>query len=478
MQVRPEYNGFVKNEWVNSCVARVRTTVSSGSLFAGSQRVLVMVSGGQDSVALLEILAGGLLGESGPGEVHALHVNHHLRGEESDADQSLVETHCSRLGAALTVVHKPIEKAAGNVQERARVERRRAALQVAADERCDCIALGHTADDQAENLLYRMGRYGGVAALRGMLPVDPPWVRPLLGLRRAETELFCRERDLVFAVDRGNFYPGYVRTGLRERVLPAWETVLEGAVEGAARTAEVAAEAESLLRAEVASTRLDLGAEQLQVPRLAVMSQGLRRLALRSWLEQHGVLASRATVLAVERLLERNGSAACDVGGGHRVLRLYDVLMLSGQDDARAQERKRGGSSRPPVSPAVTLPVPGSAEWDDAVVEAEVVEHFFAPDVRREAYVDAGSLTGPVIVRGQMPGDRVHLLGAPGLRKLQDVLVDMRVPAAMRRRVPLVVAGDDIVWVCGLALCEKSRITADTAQIVRLGLREAGVRPG
>ena len=441
------------------------------SLFTAVDRVLVMVSGGQDSIALLEILAGPLLGRLRPGYVRVLHVNHHLRGEESDADQALVEAHCRRLGIESTVAHRPIEKAGGNVQERARVVRREAALETAAQNACDRIALGHTADDQAENLLYRVGRYGGLAALRGMLPSDLPWVRPLLQARREETARFCRESGLVYAVDRGNAYPGYARTGLRERVLPAWEAVLPGAVEGVARTAEVAAEVEGLVREVIASSEIEVAAPCLDVPRLVALSPALRRLVLRAWLEEQGATVSRAAVLAVEELLQVRGSAGRDLEGGWRALREYDLLRVS--RSATAPVTPGAGHVHGATGPPVELPVPGSAKWQGVVVEAELVEHFFAPDPSREAYLDARSLAEPVHIRGPLPGDRVRPLGAPGSRKLQDVLVDLRVPAALRPHVPLVTAGDDIVWVCGFVVAEKGRIAADTAQIVRLRLVEA-----
>jgi tRNA(Ile)-lysidine synthase len=157
-------------------------------LFPAGSRVLVMVSGGQDSLALLDILTSLAGRAGGPAAVHALHINHHLRGSDSDDDEALVVRACGERGVSLTISHQPIAKADGNVQERARDARREAALQAAAEHRCDRIALGHTADDQAETVLYRLGRYGGLAAFRAMLPCDPPWVRPLLECRRAETE--------------------------------------------------------------------------------------------------------------------------------------------------------------------------------------------------------------------------------------------------------------------------------------------------
>ncbi len=459
-----------------SLAAKVRRLCAREGLLAESGRVLVMLSGGQDSVTLLELLAGRELGGMRPSYLHVLHVNHHLRGEESNADEALVRAHCERLGLDLTVAHLQVEKTGGNVQERAREARRAEAVVTAAGTACDRIALGHTADDQVETLLYRIGRYGGLAALRSMPAVDLPWIRPLLDVRREETSMFCRARGLAYAIDRGNAYPGYARTGIREQVLPAWEAALPGAVQGAMRTAEVAAEAERVLQEVLAATGIDCAAADLDVPAVTALPPALRRLVLRAWLEgREGFVVTRAAVLAVEEVLHGQGSAGRDLGGGWRAIREYDLV--------RMEPRRRAGGSRDAgpagqgaatVPAPVALPVPGEVEWGSAVVRAELVAHFFAPDPRREAYVDARAVPGELLVRAPQPGDRFRPLGAPGARKLQDLFTDVRIPAAQRCSVPLVVSGDEIVWVCGVAVAEHGRIAPDTTGMVRLSLRARG----
>ncbi len=438
-------------------VREVRETCSRERVFPAGSRALVMVSGGQDSITLLELTAGGLLLSAGPSEVVALHVNHHLRGQDSDDDERLVAQHCARLDVELVVAHRPIVKSDGNVQETARAARRKAALTVATERGCRRIALGHTADDQVETMLYRMARYGGLAALRGMLFCDPPWVRPLLSVRRTDTEAFCLERGLEFAVDRGNAYPGYARTGVREQVLPAWETVLPGAVEAAARTAEVAAEVERVVVLSLEATGLDLGSAELDVNRLRALPAPQRRLALHAWLE-HGedLEATRRNVLAVERLLETSGSASVDLGANWRAQREYDLLSLS-----------RTASTFGDVPEEVPLHLPGIADWGGVRIRCERSERFRAPDPARETFVDAGAIEGPLSVRGVRLGDTVRPLGLKGTRKLQDVLVDLRVPADSRSSVPVVICEGSILWVCGLLSVEQGRITAKTRRLVR-----------
>ena len=443
---------------------KARGLAAREGLFPPGSRALAMVSGGQDSLALLNILAGLTGRPAGPAFIHALHVNHHLRGSESDGDEALVVRACGELGVSLSIAHRPITKTGGNVQERAREARRDTALQVAAEQGCDRIALGHTADDQAETMLYRLGRYGGMASFRGMLPCDPPWVRPLLESRRAETAAYCRAQGLEFADDVGNAYPGYARTALREQVLPAWETALPGAVEAAGRAAAVAAEMERLTEALVAEAQRDVllpgGDAAASATGLLALEPPLRRLLLHRWLEGRArPAASRASVLALESLLQVSGSAERALGGGWRGVKCYDEVSLV------------HGRPRPhPVPAPVQLAVPGRVFWGDLWVSAVPVDRFRAPDISREAFVDARSLAAEVEVRGPQPGDRMRPLGSSGTRKLKDILVDLRVPADARAGTPLVASGGRVLWVCGMLVAEEGRITRQTTGIVRLAL--------
>lgn len=470
-----------------SFVTEVARACREERLFDTTRGTLVMVSGGQDSLALLHVLSKGRLGYGGPGGVRVLHVNHHLRGPESEADETLVREQCAALGVEVTVVDAKLDKGAGNLQARAREARRAAALTVAGAWELPRIAVAHTLDDQVETMLYRLGRYGGVAALRGMRPAVLPWVRPLLGVRRVDTEAYCRAAGLIWAVDRGNDDPGYARTGLRSTVLPAWEASLPGAVRAAGRAAEVAAEILALVDEWVAAAGRwaapaaiggqssgggrdpgpALATEQWSAAHLAALPPALRRAFVHGRLAALGdVEVSRTLVRAVEKLLEGGGTAAVDLGAGWSAVRTYDRV--------RFEKRSPDVTEQPTLS--VRLPVPGMARWGTVTVAAAYAERFRAPDPTSEAYLDADAVEtacrgGTLVVRAAVPGDRFHALGAPGERKLQDVLVDLRVPARHRARVPLVVAGDRVIWAVGFAVAEGGRISATTRRLLHLRLQ-------
>jgi len=431
-----------------------------------------MVSGGQDSVALLHMLATRALGDVGPERLHAVHVNHALRGQESEDDQALVAALCSALAVPLTVLREPMSKAAGNLQATAREARREAARRVASEVGAGTIALGHTLDDQVETLLYRLGRYAGLDSFAAMHPRSGPWVRPLLTRRRAETAAYCVAHGLAYATDRGNADEAYVRTAIRRCVVPAWEAALPGAVVSAGRAAAVAAEAAEGIDEVVAKAWAhcgvtaqgaigEAGGMEFSATRLGGLSGATRRALLHTIVESlDDAHRGRDLVLAAEVLLAGSGSGGVPLGGGWVLVKEYDRLRVT----------KTSEEARVHPKPTAELPLslPGTVVWNDLLVSAEWAARVRAHDPRCEAYLDARSLAEPLTVRGTRPGDHFRPLGAPGSRLVQDLLVDLRVPRAVRGRVPVVVTGGRPVWLCGFAVADESRIRSDTDRAIRL----------
>ncbi len=436
-----------------------------------------MVSGGQDSLTLLHLTATGWLGGDGPSEVSALHVNHHLRGDDSEHDQYLVERRCEALGVPLTVRSAPLRKGAGDLQEVARDLRRAAAQREAAATGAERIVLGHTLDDQVETVLYRLGRYGGLAALAAMRPFAAPWVRPLLTCRRTETAAYCEALGLEYARDRGNADPTYARTAIRERLVPAWEEALPGAVIAVGRAAEVAAETMDLVSRVLAETDVWAGAPEaegasLSARRLSGLGPDVRRAFLHDlFASLPGAHRGRALVLQAETLLGRDGSASLALGGGWCLLKEYDRLRVTHERNVTAPSGGGLGDERIRSVGAVPLGLPGSARWGDLVVSADWVDRVRAHDPREEAFVDAAAFDWPLEVRAVRPGDRMQPLGAPGSRSLKDILVDLRVPRHLRDRIPLVTCADRVVWLTGFALAEQGRIQSRTRRVVHLAVR-------
>jgi tRNA(Ile)-lysidine synthase len=286
--------------------------VSATGLLPPGEPVVVLLSGGRDSVCLLDV-ATRIVGAD---EVVALHVNHGLRGEESDGD----EAHCRELASALGV-EVAVERSGpaprhGNLQAWARDHRLGAATRLASA-RGARVATGHTMSDQAETVLYRLAASPGRRALLGMRAHDGLLVRPLLDVSREETEAHCRARGLSWREDSSNASPEYARARTRDRLVPALRALHPAAERNVARTAELLREEAEVLD-ELVATVLD-GRDHVGTEHLAVLPPALARLVVRRLAEDAaGRLCPRAPGRLAELLALRDG--ALDVGEGVRAV--------------------------------------------------------------------------------------------------------------------------------------------------------------
>src|SRR5215218_7598124 len=280
---------------------RVRAT---GLLRAGAD-VLILLSGGRDSVCLLDVAVA--LGCA----VRALHVNYGLR-EGADADEAHCRELCGRLGVEL-VVHRAQrpDDAAGNLQAWARDGRY---AQAASEAEEGTIAVAHTASDQAETILYRLAASPGRRALLGMEPRSGRLVRPLLGVSRDETGAWCRARGLRWRDDPTNESDTYARGRVRARLLPALEAVDPRAAANVVRTAELLRDEAAVLD-DVVDTALG-GRDRIARERLSEMPVALARLVVRRLAEAAtGGLCARAAA-RLDDILALGDAGALDVGDG------------------------------------------------------------------------------------------------------------------------------------------------------------------
>jgi tRNA(Ile)-lysidine synthase len=289
---------------VEQLLERVRAT---GLLAAGAD-VLVMLSGGRDSVCLLDVAL-----ELGA-DARALHVNYGLR-DGADGDEAYCRELCARLGVELAVhrAHRPGD--AGNLQAWARDVRYAQAERVAGDA---TIAVAHTASDQAETILYRLAASPGRRALLGMEPRAGRILRPLLGVTREETGAWCRARGLAWRDDPTNDSDKYARGRVRARLLPALEAVDPRAAANVVRTAELLRDEAAVLDDVVGATLA--GRDSIERDRLAQMPVALARLIVRRLAEDAtGGLCARAAARLGD-ILALGDDGALDVGDGARAL--------------------------------------------------------------------------------------------------------------------------------------------------------------
>jgi len=288
----------------------VRERVLAGGLLPLDGPLVAMLSGGRDSVCLLD-LAVSICGAQ---NVHALHVNYGLR-PEADGDERHCRELCERLGVALEVVHAQRPAGAGNLQACARELRYGAADDLARRHEA-LIATGHTATDQVETILYRLAASPGRRALLGMAPREGRLVRPLLGLTREQTAAYCHARGLAWREDSSNDSEQYARTRVRRGLVPALRAVHPAAQENVLRTAQLLREEAEVLDGLV-DTELR-GASSIAIERLQALPAALARLVVVRLAEQTAgtyVPQAGARVQEILALARRGGRAELHVGG-------------------------------------------------------------------------------------------------------------------------------------------------------------------
>ena len=436
----------------------VEARVRAGGLLRAGEPVLVLLSGGRDSVCLLEVAVR--IGC----DVEALHVDHGLR-----PDSAAVVAFCAELCASLNVeltVRQLDGRPAGNVQAWAR-ERRYAAASELAEPRGAAIATGHTATDQVETVLYRLAASPGRRALLGMATADTApveggpsqaagaprtrLVRPLLEVTREETAAYCAERGLPWREDPSNASDAYARNRVRAELLPALRRLHPAADANVLRTLALLRDEATVLDAAVDAALTD---EQAA---LAAMPPALARLCLQRMADDAAPGAAPAVGARADELLALGagaGSAALDLGGGLRAVAEYGRLRFELSAAGRA-----GGQPE-----AARLEVPGRAAFAGGELTCEVGPRLAITD----GTLDLDALAAPLEVRRWRPGDRMRPLGLGGSRYLQDLFTDRKVPRARRARTPVVLSAGEIAWVPGVATGERFRVGEDTRRRARL----------
>jgi tRNA(Ile)-lysidine synthase len=438
------------------------------------ERLVVAVSGGPDSLALLHSLKP--LQEPMNLQLHVAHVDHGLRPNSHD-DAEFVRRSAESLGLECTVV--VVEVGKGSPEEAARDARYGALAKVAADQHADAIAVGHTLDDQAETVLLHLARGSGLTGLRAMsvlgeLPINdglPVKVfRPLLGVRRYETAAFCRELGLTPILDQTNLDTTIPRNLIRLEAIPLLETLNPRLVEGLGRLTEAVS-----IDLDYVEARLDVVWPDLAEELIGIVSLNRDLFqALHLSLQRHALRRAYAVVLGsmaglehvhLESMLDlAEGPAGKELplpGGGRMEARHNTVALFApGVDDCVL----------PLLAGPQQMTVPGETILGGWRVCAEVMPMPEDMDAGvYTAYFDADALGGTLSVRGWSPGDRFQPLGVEkGTKKLQDFYVDAYVPQPWRERVPLVVAVGGIAWVVGHRIAHWTRVTPETQTVMKL----------
>lgn len=457
---------------------RVVQTINRYSMLDQGDRVGVAVSGGADSVFLLHALLA--LAPGRELSLTVLHVNHQLRGVESDRDEQFVRDLAFELRLPFHSMAGPVGR--GNLEQEARNVRRLRFEAARGDLGLTKIALGHTRTDQAETVLYRLLRGSGICGLAAIPPRRHSTIRPLLALSRTEIRDWLRGSGLAWREDTSNSNPRFVRNRLRLRTLPAlartYNPNLEEALAGTAELSRAeeeywAEQVESLYRqlASPTSSGTVVNVKALANCHLAVKRRVIRNAISRA----KGSLRSidRRHIEAVLAIIEsRHGHDRVNIPGLD-VIRSFDQLLLAAPELFKRERNYHVGVELgipyelPFGAGAVQLTMEGKTSRFCATVEDE------SGCNGEEAFVDSDAIcpavsTGDLAVRNWQPGDQLQRVGQGSAVKVKTLFQEHKVPLWCRRHWPVLVADKEVVWVRGFGVAQRFAAAGGSTDRVRL----------
>ena len=457
----------------------------SARLFEPGMRLVMGVSGGADSLCLLDLLC-----RAGR-QVVVAHLNHALR-PEAEADAEHVAALARTRGLECVIETQDVRAYATeqglSIEEAARLLRYRFLFAAARKAGARAVVVGHTADDQVETVLMHFLRGAGLDGLKGMQPstilpiFDPmiPLVRPLLHAWRRETEAYCSEQGLVPNLDASNADPVYFRNRLRHVLIPDLERYNPRFKEAVLRSSLALADDHALLQEQIDAAWKQALAEEgsgylaFRADELASMLPGLRRNLLRRAAArlrpaERDFGFERIQAAADFCLAGGTASGRLELGGGLSLFREGRTLILA------AWEADLPAAHWPQVTGPCDLPT-GSLHLGEWILHCEAVVDLGSetpPADDWSAWLDAERLPGSLTVRPPHNGDRFQPLGMPdGTVKISDFFINEKLPRRARRSWPLVCAGEQIVWVPGYRIAHPVRVTPETRRVVRLHLEK------
>jgi tRNA(Ile)-lysidine synthase len=455
---------------------KVEATIKKYSMIEAGSAVLAAVSGGPDSVALLYLLTE--LRDTFGFRLTVAHMNHGVRGPESDADEAFVKELAGALG--LDNVAKKVdapalaEKEKQSLEEACRDVRRRFLLDTAKKTDCRFIATGHHMDDQAETVLLRLVRGAGVTGLAAIQPVTPDgFIRPLIECKRLEVHHFLEERRISFREDPTNLDRAHLRNRVRLDLLPLLEKQFNPSiVDILCRTAGNMADAEALLsqlglsamrgtEVESEHDRLSLDLERLRTYDES-MWRYILRSAYKTLVGDSQGLTHRHLQALVDLVGSRSTGTIIHLPRGIRAKRGYGVVELFGEKPHPRPKQVEMAVLVPGLTPVPDL---GGLLETQLISLEDVPSDLRAADAS-VAFFDMEKISHPLKIRVRKDGDRIQPFGLDGTKKLKDVLIELKVPHEQRDRLPVLADSKGILWVAGLKRSGRAKILPGTREVL------------
>jgi tRNA(Ile)-lysidine synthase len=469
-------------------IKKVEKTIRREGLLVAGERCIVAVSGGPDSMALLQVLAQ--LAPALDLFLAVAHVDHGLRPAEAEAEARLVREaaqalglacECGRVGVAASAREQGLSR-----EHAARNLRYGFLAEVATRYRATKIAVAHTADDQAEEILLRLIRGTGRAGLAGMARLrDGLVIRPFLGIAKAEILRYLAAENIPYCLDSSNQQRIYLRNRIRLDLLPYLQAHFNPNIGNSLRETAAILEGEEALLAGMASNAYaqvvakeqgEPGGLTIQLAEFLSQPLALRRRILETACWQVGCRPTFQQIAQLLFLAETGaGGAALHLAQGLRVVKAEGQLSFRYPQGRQAVRGNLSEADTEELSFCRELSGPG--EYFLADIGAMVTLRLLAAlpeDWESQApatlYCDAEKVGFPMSARSFQTGDRFHPLGAPGSKKVGDFFTDRKIPAAQRNRIPILTDREGIIAILGLRPDQRAAIGPRTRRILAVSL--------
>ena len=479
---------------------KVADFIKANGLFDPADKILLAVSGGADSTALLyamcAIKAENVLG----GGIICAHINHQLRGSESDGDEAFVVAQADKLNLAMTTKRLDVRGFARknklSIETAARRLRIESLLDIAEANDCKWVATAHQKDDNAETIIQRLVRGTGFRGLGGIWPVRKftpasccrktaagvGFVRPLLCVSRGEIVEYLSERNLKWREDRTNIDCSYRRNFIRHRLLPTLQQQCTGSIveqlSELARSAQkfyslVCSSAEKIWPqlTDCAADKVTLDLKSFLVQPPAVKIEIVRRSLIHLGSGERD-LTHRHYKKVLQLSQQKTNGKQIELPGGFAVWCEYGKLIF-----ARAKGALKPGEQ---ISKSIKLEVPGRTRFGRYLIEAVTFEterrEFEKFNTRKINFIewfDLDNVKLPLVVRSREQGDRFVPLGLREEKKVGKFLTAAKAPREIRKKVLIVADAEKIIWVCPVRISEQAKVTSGTRKILRLQVADA-----
>ena len=439
---------------------KVREALRKYPMVAPREKVLVAVSGGADSLALLYALFW--LREEFELELAIAHLDHGIR-RDTPEDLKVVRAAADDLCLPLFFERVDVPAYARqeklNLEEAARRLRRDFLLRTAKEIQAQKIALGHTRTDLAETVLLHLVRGAGPSGLKGFLPVALPFIRPLIFCSREETRAFCEQHSIPFRDDPTNVDTRYLRNALRLEILPRLQKHNPKVEEALARAAQLFGETEEVLEWAAAKALSELReGNGLDLAKMQALPKSVQALLVRALAKQFGITLYRRHVEAILRGVESKKAGEYHLPR-NRVARVGGGCLV-------IEERK------PPPAGCWTLNFPGETiipelGWGIAVTKKSSPPSLESPDPC-QIYVSPRKIQFPLCVRAAAKDDSLLPFGEGKKKRVWEVLARQGIPRWERERWPVVVEGNSVVWVVGVRPNGEYSVEEDEKEVISL----------